>query len=999
MAGRLARLAGRLRGAPPPDEALRALARELRASGLFGPPDAAGPEADDDPLVEALRHGAGGDPCPHPLFDAAYYLRRHPEVRAAGWPALLHYLREGEARGLRPNPLFDPAWYASRHSEVSAGGGRLLAHYAREGAREGAAPGPLFDPAWYARTVPGGVPPGADPLAHWLAVGRARGADPHPLFDGTWYLTQLPSASARGLDPVSHWVETGAAAGLSPHPLLDAAWYVSRHPEASADPLRHWIEVGAAQGLAPHPLFDAAWYRARHPQVGIRGLDPLRHYLEEGAARGLPTHPLFDPAWYRLRHPELEGPIAALVHCAEQRGAAGGEPSPLFARFARFFLPDDELPWLGGPHNPLAWFLSGAARLGPPPRLAFLEHPAPEASIIVPAWGRETYTVACLRSLAAARGETPFEVVLVDDASPEVDYRELLGFVPGLRILRNDANLGFVGSCNRGAAAARGRWLVFLNNDTVACDGWLDALLATFDAFHGAGVAGSKLLYPSGRTGEAGAIVWRDGSCWNYGRRHPPDGPEVGYAREVDYVSGAALAVERSLFESLGGFDEAFAPGYYEDVDLAFRVRAAGRRVVYQPCSEVIHFEGVSAGLDPGAGMKAGQVRNRRAFLDRWGDSIRDHAEAAPEALDREKDRATCGEALVIDTVAPTPGRDSRSLRLLHLLRILRELGLRPSFLPANGHAPAPWRATLESHGVRVLTPPGAPSPEAFLDGTRESFDVCMVCRPALAARLLPVVRARWPRARTVFDAADLLPAPALAALREGGEPKGPLGRAARAAAALADVTLVAANPEDWKPDDGAGPALLSWIYDTRTTPAPRAARRDLLFVPGLQPAPAVDALLWLRDELLPRLAAELGPLRVAVPAWPALRPLLVGDERLLPLSDAALEAPRAFDGYRVALSPLRFGGPVAGRLQPALAAGLPCVASPSAARGLPARVRDALAIAADGTGLVREIARLYRDDAAWERATAEGRAAIGALFGFERARERMRTLLQVGSS
>lgn len=228
-----------------------------------------------------------------------------------------------------------------------------------------------------------------------------------------------------------------------------------------------------------------------------------------------------------------------------------------------------------------------------------------------------------------------------------------------------------------------------------------------------------------------------------------------------------------------------------------------------------------------------------------------------------------------------------------------------------------------------------------------------------------------------------------------GGEPAAPAAHAALAAARHAHATLVAASPEDWKPDDGAGgPVLLPWIYETIPAAAPWQERSDLLFVPGLQPAPAVDALLWLRDELLPRLTDALGPLRVFVPAWPALRPLLEHDPRLQPLPDAALEAARPFDRFRVALAPLRFGGGVAGRIQPALAAGLPCVASPAAARPLPDALRSSLSLAGDPAGFTREVVRLYRDADAWNGASTTGRSAVDALFGFARARERMRALL-----
>jgi GT2 family glycosyltransferase len=143
-------------------------------------------------------------------------------------------------------------------------------------------------------------------------------------------------------------------------------------------------------------------------------------------------------------------------------------------------------------------------------------------------------------------------------------------------------------------------------------------MLALFDQDEQVGLVGAKLLFPDGRLQEAGGVVWRDGSAYNYGRCDDPRRPEYNYVREVDYCSGACILIETSLFRELGGFDVRYAPAYYEDTDLAFRVRQAGRRVLYQPKAIVVHYEGVTHGTDTGKGVKAYQLVNQQRFRERW---------------------------------------------------------------------------------------------------------------------------------------------------------------------------------------------------------------------------------------------------------------------------------------------------------------------------------------------------------------------------------------------
>jgi GT2 family glycosyltransferase len=253
-------------------------------------------------------------------------------------------------------------------------------------------------------------------------------------------------------------------------------------------------------------------------------------------------------------------------------------------------------------------------------------------SIVIPTLNRGNVLHACLRSLReTVPSGVPIEVIVVDDGSEQDDRADLETACRafGVTLLRNERNTGFVASVNRGASAASGAYLLFLNDDTVLLPGWLPPLLRVFRARSDAGAVGGKLVYPDGRLMEAGGIVYSDGSGANYGKFDAnPEAPLYCYLRDVDYVSGAMLMTPRALFEQLGGFDAVFGFGFYEDTDYCFRVREAGRRVYYQPASVIVHREGVSAGTDIRHGAKHFQARNRPIFVDRWRSQL--GTQAAP---------------------------------------------------------------------------------------------------------------------------------------------------------------------------------------------------------------------------------------------------------------------------------------------------------------------------------------------------------------------------------
>lgn len=324
-----------------------------------------------------------------------------------------------------------------------------------------------------------------------------------------------------------------------------------------------------------------------------------------------------------------------------------------------------------------------------------MKGPTPlDVSVVIPVYGQAELTRGCLESIFAHPPGCSIEVIVVDNASPPSVARVLEPFSGRIRVIRNDANLGFARACNQGAQGALGRHVLFLNNDIEVHAGWLDPLVAVLDRNPFAGAAGSLLLYPGGKVQHAGIVFCRERTGrpavvpYHFHSGSEPTSPWVTRPRELQAVTGACMLVRRDLFELLDGFDAGYWNGL-EDVDLCLRLGECGFKVFYEPGSVLTHHES-AAGPERWSGL----VRNLERFDARWG------ARVSPD------DTEQCLEDGMLPVWAPSAHGPQRE-------------AIRAPMTTVVLHAQGMNARTLEKWVRRIPLPPSPPV-EWIVTGSEE---------------------------------------------------------------------------------------------------------------------------------------------------------------------------------------------------------------------------------------------------------------------------------------
>ena len=634
-----------------------------------------------------------------------------------------------------------------------------------------------------------------------------------------------------------------------------------------------------------------------------------------------------------------------------------------------------------------------------------------KGTVVIPAYEDCRRVLACIESILSWPSKHRFEILIADDCSPSVRL-DALGSIPGVRVTRNESNLGYVRSVNRAVSSASTPYVITLNQDTLVAPGCLDILIDALDNDSSLGAVGPRILGVDHRLLEAGGILWADGSAWNCGRDRDPTDSQCNYARDVDYVSGCCMAIRMEAWNSLGGLDEAFAPAYCDDSDLCLRMWSNGLRVRYLPSAVILHEEGTAMGRDESdqGTLKSHQVMNLQHLFARHTSQMSSFRQdsRAVTLLTHQSTRPiiACFHAHI-----PDPTQDAGSVDADLIMRYLNELGYQvvaifPDEPPEE--STDRWRARgIACSWLNDL------NCRSWLSQAVALFTFQISSGPYFGRLQQDLVRARHIhhtgdvatlrlRTRNLANAAK--PLGPGSRMWHHGFPTDPdeMWRLERKWLQKSDVALfVTQHDLDFAVQHGlnnqAGlfPICRGFEKRVERSSPPDGARVG--FIGGMTHSPNVDAVQHFLDEVWPLVLKRVPHARFEV--W---------GSGITPQFTAAWSAQdgvdvrgwfedegEVLDRLRLMVAPLRFGAGMKTKVVSALVRGTPVVGTSVAFQGLES-VATVAALSHDAPeDLADRMAVLLTDDVAWSAVNRAELEFSGGLWTLDAERQRLNQLLQ----
>ena len=571
--------------------------------------------------------------------------------------------------------------------------------------------------------------------------------------------------------------------------------------------------------------------------------------------------------------------------------------------------------------------------------------------------------------------------------------------IKNIIVIHNNKKYNFLLNCNNASNYAKGKYILFLNNDTKVHKDWLISLYNLIENDEKIGMVGSKLIYPNGILQEAGGIVWNDGDPDNFGKWNKADLPEYNYVKEVDYISGASIMIRKSIWKKLGGFDKRFSPSYFEDTDLAFEIRKLGYKVIYQPKSVVIHYEGISNGKDLKSGIKKYQLKNKLLFIDKWKNELRNQNMKYNNFNARDRGYYK-NRILVFDNSVPNFDKDAGGRCTFLYLNLFKEIGFHVTFIPNNFKLFEPYTSILQQNGIEVLYGKiYKKNKENWLKKNLKYFKYVYLQRPELSMLYIDFLKKNFNGKIIYFDH-DLH---YIRLYREynitNDEKKLKEGKKFEMLEneifSKSDVIHVVGNYElnylKKKYEDKIIRDIPLFFYEKQLINIEKdfSKRKDIIFVGRFSHSPNVDAVMWFYSEIFPKI----------IETFPNIIWYIIGNDANYEIKKlkskniniiGKISEEELFHFYqkcRIAIAPLRFGAGVKGKIIEAAYNQIPMITTSIGAEGLP-QYNEAFIIENEPKKIANIICQLYTDYNKLKKMSDSGGIFIEKYFSKNHAKE-----------
>jgi GT2 family glycosyltransferase/2-polyprenyl-3-methyl-5-hydroxy-6-metoxy-1,4-benzoquinol methylase len=632
-------------------------------------------------------------------------------------------------------------------------------------------------------------------------------------------------------------------------------------------------------------------------------------------------------------------------------------------------------------------------------RLAFPVYKEPVASIIILTYNKSSYSYQCLQSILKF-STVPYELILVDNGSTD-NTSELLERIDNAVLIKSKNNLGFIKGCNEGATKASGKYLVFLNNDTVVTDNWLSGLISTIANDPKCGSVGCKLVWPNGKLQEAGSIVWSDGSALGYGRGDDPLKPEYSYVKEVDYCSAACLLVRKDLFNILNGFDERYIPAYYEDTDLCIGIQALGYKILYQPEVTIYHHEFTSSSKEH---AEKAMITNQKKLVEKWRDFLITKEEPDLARILKARDTRKAKTILFIDDRVPASCQGSGYPRSNMMLKFLGELGYKVTFFPLADLTPwQPYTSEFQQMGIEVFFGNNTDF-QSFARQRSNFYDVVIVSRPHNFEKTYEIIKQNFPKAYLIYDAEALFSTrEILKAELEGiclsENQKKTMRTEELKLVKMADTIITVSDNERkiiQQHCDVKNITIFSHPVRVQKTTNAFHSRKDVLFVGSFLAlnGPNDDAILYFVEKIWPGVQKQLDCKLFIVGINPPGRIQDLCSDTII-VTGFVPDLEEYYNNCRVFIVPHRYAAGIPLKLIEAMSYGIPAVASDLIASQLNIEDGKEILVAGDPSEFAEKIINLYRNERIWNQINKNSIEYIADTFDPQKGKADLHAMIE----